>query len=297
MNDPIAGSMDLDVMPLDGSDRWVYTLACIEGSMFAESNDGAFADPVSEGVATLASGWRERLIRFETPNMIAPNGLQARAWVLEPHDLLASKYIAGRPNDFRFCEAVIDTGIVSQDTLIDRLVAIQREHPTKELSASVALSVVTATFNRAADVSKPELVRAPAAADAVDSRHVLPPKSPEAVKRTEPEQSGIEQALSQSIAYAKAMGRNVSEAPGDKSLEGRLLHLLPGVETGHHGAGKNCRICSLLEGAQRSPMATPRSQMQRRLRLYGEWDCSQSNRQVSRWRFDREQRRSVAQRW
>ena len=65
----IVGSLDLDVMPLDGSDRWINALSRMtDGGMFAESNDGAYADSVAEGVATLPSGWRDRLIRFETPN-------------------------------------------------------------------------------------------------------------------------------------------------------------------------------------------------------------------------------------
>ncbi len=146
-NPAIIGSLDLDVMPLDGSDRWLNALSWMtDGSMFADSNGAAHADPVTEGVATLPSGWRDRLIRFETPNMIAPSGLQARAWVLEPHDLLASKYIAGRPNDFKFCEAVVAAGVVDRKVLVDRLKTIRREHADKALSVEVALAEVARAF-------------------------------------------------------------------------------------------------------------------------------------------------------
>lgn len=67
------------------ADRWVYALSWMTyGGQFAESNDGAYADPVAEGVATLPSGWRDRLILFETSNMLTPNNVQARMGARAP---------------------------------------------------------------------------------------------------------------------------------------------------------------------------------------------------------------------
>jgi len=40
---------------------------------------------------------------------------------LEPHDLLISKYCAGRTKDLEFNRAVIDLGIVAKDVLLERL--------------------------------------------------------------------------------------------------------------------------------------------------------------------------------
>ena len=130
-------------MPLDGTDRWVNALSWMtEGGLFADSNGGAHADPVAEGIATLPLGWRERLICIETPNLLTPNKLQARAWVLEPHDLLASKYVAGRSTDYNFCEAVIRLGIIDAETLRSRLRDIEREHPTKRKHVEIALAAI-----------------------------------------------------------------------------------------------------------------------------------------------------------
>ena len=61
-------------------------------------------------------GWRDRLVRFETP---ATNGVVA--WCLEPHDLWIFKMIAGRPKDLEFARAVMEGGIVGLAELRSRL--------------------------------------------------------------------------------------------------------------------------------------------------------------------------------
>ena len=86
-----------------------------EASMF-HSTFGYYAQGVVEATAVLPAGWRERLVRFESP---ATNGVTA--WCLEPHDLWISKAIAGRPKDVDFCRAVLDLGIVHPPTLRGRL--------------------------------------------------------------------------------------------------------------------------------------------------------------------------------
>jgi len=67
-----------------------------ELSMFHETF-GYYAQGVVETTAVLPVGWRERLVRFETPGT---NGVVA--WCLEPHDLWLSKAIANRPKDVEF---------------------------------------------------------------------------------------------------------------------------------------------------------------------------------------------------
>lgn len=86
-----------------------------EGSMFHETF-GYYAQGVVEATAVLPRGWRERLIRFETPST---NGVVA--WCLEPHDLWISKAIAGRPKDIDFCAALLRAGIVQAEDLRERL--------------------------------------------------------------------------------------------------------------------------------------------------------------------------------
>ena len=86
-----------------------------EASMF-HSTFGYYAHGVAETTAVLPPGWRERLVRFETP---ATNGVVA--WCLEPHDLWISKSVAGREKDIEFCKSLLRLGLVRRDRLEQRL--------------------------------------------------------------------------------------------------------------------------------------------------------------------------------
>jgi hypothetical protein len=86
-----------------------------EGSMF-HSTFGYYAHGVAETTAVLPRGWRDRLVRFETPGT---GGVTALC--LEPHDLWISKAVAGREKDLEFCAAVSSRGLVQQQVLAARL--------------------------------------------------------------------------------------------------------------------------------------------------------------------------------
>ena len=86
-----------------------------EASMF-HATFGYYAQGVVETTAVLPSGWRDRLVRFETP---ATNAVVALC--LEIHDLWISKAIAGRPKDIEFCRALVQRGLVREQVLLDRL--------------------------------------------------------------------------------------------------------------------------------------------------------------------------------
>ncbi|MDH4130781.1 MAG: hypothetical protein OEV95_03140 [Gemmatimonadota bacterium] len=89
-----------------------------EASMF-HATFGYYAQGVVETTAVLPAGWRERLVRFESPGT---NGVVA--WCLEPHDLWLSKAIAGRPKDLEFCRALVERNLVSGAELRDRLAQV-----------------------------------------------------------------------------------------------------------------------------------------------------------------------------
>lgn len=111
-------SVEVDVVALDDVDGRKADLidgSIGEASMFHETF-GYYAQGVSESTAVLPEGWRDRLVRFETP---ATNGVVA--WCLEVHDLWISKAIANREKDIEFCKALVDAGIVDKATLHARL--------------------------------------------------------------------------------------------------------------------------------------------------------------------------------
>lgn len=80
------------------------------------STYGYYADPVDERTATLPRGWKGRLVNLNTP---ATNGVTGLC--LDPHDLVLSKYAAGREKDILFNQSVIDGGHVQMEKLLGLL--------------------------------------------------------------------------------------------------------------------------------------------------------------------------------
>lgn len=111
-------SVEVDVAVFDDPDGRRADLidgAIGEASMF-QATFGYYAQGVVTETATLPAGWRDRLVRFETPGT---HGVVA--WCLEPHDLWLSKMVAGRPKDLEFGQALVERGIVDVDELARRL--------------------------------------------------------------------------------------------------------------------------------------------------------------------------------
>ena len=106
-------SADVDVYPRNFPER----ADLIEGSIgelspFHETY-GYYAQGVGERTAVLPSGWESRLVGVATP---AGTGL-----CLEPHDLVVSKYAAGREKDRAYVRAAIRHRLVDRGTLLSRL--------------------------------------------------------------------------------------------------------------------------------------------------------------------------------
>lgn len=116
-----SASVEVDVAVFEDPDETKADLidALIgEASRFHEEF-GIYAQGVSKTTATLPDGWQDRLVRYESPNT---NGIVA--WCLELHDLWISKAVAGRPKDFEFCQALLNSRLVKRNILRQRLVAV-----------------------------------------------------------------------------------------------------------------------------------------------------------------------------
>lgn len=126
-------SVEVDVVPLadeDGRKADLIDGSIGEGSMFHESF-GIYAQGVSETTARVPTGWRDRLVRYETPGT---NGVVA--WCLELHDLWVAKAVVGRDKDNDFCRALLAAGLVAPQMLLDRLATV--EGVTSEAQERVA---------------------------------------------------------------------------------------------------------------------------------------------------------------
>ena len=85
-----------------------------EDSMFHHTF-GYYAQGVSVATAVLPTGWRDRLVVFES-EATAPG----RGFCLDRHDLVISKLVAGREKDFVFAAALITAELVDPDVLFQR---------------------------------------------------------------------------------------------------------------------------------------------------------------------------------
>ncbi|MGH8171860.1 MAG: DUF6036 family nucleotidyltransferase [Rhodanobacteraceae bacterium] len=121
-------SMEADLLPIDApatSELLTGTLG--ELSPF-HNTFGYFGDGVSLRTATLPEGWQERLIPIDNANTNGYVGL-----CLEIHDLLISKYVAGREKDHEFCTAIVTAGLAGREVLVERLAATQLDGAIRKI--------------------------------------------------------------------------------------------------------------------------------------------------------------------
>ncbi|HTB74634.1 MAG TPA: DUF6036 family nucleotidyltransferase [Polyangiaceae bacterium] len=120
-------STEADVYPKNRPERSDLIDGSIgEGSPFHDAY-GYYAQGVGEETATLPAGWRERLIAVRNANTRGATG-----WCLEAHDLVLSKYVAAREKDDRFVRAALAAGLVSAETLTERLESLPIDEQGKE---------------------------------------------------------------------------------------------------------------------------------------------------------------------
>ena len=131
-------SREADLIPIDALEKVdVLTGTLGELSAFDETF-GYHADGVDLTTAILPDGWRDRLVPIDNPNTHGYVGL-----CLEVHDLLISKYVAGREKDREFCRAVVRAGFADRATLRSRLADVvldgaRREHVETAVEADFA---------------------------------------------------------------------------------------------------------------------------------------------------------------
>lgn len=124
--DVLLVSNEADVYPKNHPERWEL----IDGSLgelspFHETF-GYYAQGVEPGTATLPSGWEGRLVVVTGPGTRGAKGL-----CLEIHDLLLSKYVAGREKDRRFARDAFRLGLASSGVLLTRLADLPVDDASK----------------------------------------------------------------------------------------------------------------------------------------------------------------------
>ena len=106
-------SAEADVYPRNHPERADDIDAAIGELSFFHETHGYYAQGVSPKTAILPAGWEQRLIRLSSPNTGGATGL-----CLDVHDLVLSKYAAGREKDRDFNQALVRHGCVTKKKLI-----------------------------------------------------------------------------------------------------------------------------------------------------------------------------------
>lgn len=137
-------SVEADVFPRNAPEQ----ADLIDGSIGElspfHSTFGYYAQGVAPETAIAPAGWQDRLVPVRGPGTRGATG-----WCLEMHDLLLSKYVAGREKDAEFTAAAVRHHMVSRDILIARLPAM----PIDDARRTWIASKIEVDF-RAAQVPK-----------------------------------------------------------------------------------------------------------------------------------------------
>jgi hypothetical protein len=126
---PIAyASEEADVYPRNYPERADdIDFAIGELSSFHETY-GYYAHGVSPTTAILPAGWEQRSIRLSNANTAGATG-----FCLDVHDLVLSKYAAGREKDMAFNQALVRYGCVAKTTLLNLAKALPVDDAMKDI--------------------------------------------------------------------------------------------------------------------------------------------------------------------
>jgi hypothetical protein len=109
-------SMEADVFPLHRPEFADLIDGSIGESSPFEECFGYYAQGVGPETAVLPDGWQQGLVKIQNDNTDLKIG-----YCLEPHDLAASKLVAGRAKDWTFVEAMLRHKIANPTVLKERI--------------------------------------------------------------------------------------------------------------------------------------------------------------------------------
>lgn len=84
---------------------------------------GYYAQGVSIITAVLPRGWRDRIVRLDTPGTAPGHGL-----CLDPYDCVVAKLAAGRAKDTAFADALVQERLIDLDLLARRVEILDAHH-------------------------------------------------------------------------------------------------------------------------------------------------------------------------
>jgi hypothetical protein len=121
-------SMEADLYPLQHPELADLIDGAIGELSPFEERFGYYAQGVGPDTAVLPKGWEQRLIKIQNQNTDSKIG-----YCLEPHDLAASKLVAGRDKDGPFVATMLKHQLIDRQVLQARiaLLPITEEHQAR----------------------------------------------------------------------------------------------------------------------------------------------------------------------
>jgi hypothetical protein len=120
-------SMEADLYPLHQPELADLIDGAIGELSPFDERFGYYAQGVGPETACLPSGWEQRLVKIQNQNTDLKIG-----YCLEPHDLAASKLVAGRPKDGPFVRALLTHKIVDPQLLAQRIEQLPLPAPRRQ---------------------------------------------------------------------------------------------------------------------------------------------------------------------
>jgi len=112
----LSRSIEVDIMVPASEEKTEIVEAAIGELSSFHDTFGYYAQGVDKSTSNLPEGWEGRLVEICNENTYGISGL-----CLEIHDLIISKLYAGRKKDIEFFNAAANLGLLSSETLIERL--------------------------------------------------------------------------------------------------------------------------------------------------------------------------------
>lgn len=107
-------SREADVFPKNKPELSDLIDGSIGEASFFDDTFGYYAHGVGKETAILPVGWENRLVSIKNENTNDVVG-----YCLDVHDLVLSKYVAGREKDIEFAKLCIEYGYVNKEKLIE----------------------------------------------------------------------------------------------------------------------------------------------------------------------------------
>lgn len=135
--DTILMSQEVDIISKNNSKNTDFLNAIGIDSPF-HVQFGYYADPVDFSTAILPNHWKNRLVNFKIES--DTNG--AKAYCLEPHDLVVAKLAASRDKDRIFISALIERKLVDHEIVLLRIAETTVTNEQKAQMSNLFLSLI-----------------------------------------------------------------------------------------------------------------------------------------------------------